>query len=731
MEAAESGDTIFLKAGVYEQDEISLKDGVKLVGEGMDKVTLRCDIRRPRNVCVIVADRRHGLIKDLTVEHIGSTSAEARPVGIFLVDSSVEVVGCRIRKCVGWGMAIKNSPGVVRDCILEGNSFGGIDVMGKESFPTIEDCRIINNDNYGIYFRNEGSGLVQNNKIEENGTHGILIHGLAKTVQLKGNNIRANRGFGIYVWKGGNADVQDNICENNRKSGILVYKDDAKASLKSNKCVRNWESGIKFAKGTTGSAESNICEENGKDGIEVSGKARVTLSDNRCAENGENGIYFGRYSGGIAQANICEKNKSNGIFVSGWGAGPQLIKNQCTQNEENGILFDQDAQGTVAENVCSKNQLHGISIVDIQCMPIMNDNRCPDNGGKGISYADDDLGPVRELLQAEKFHELELIASRLRTEKLRSRGGNWKLAYFYDYLGKNWVGYGRPGKDWLLEVFDRWIKARPESITPYVAMARAYVTFAWDGRGISLASDVSAEGWKTYRGMLGKAKAVLEQAGKLEMDDPEVYHLLMQAEEGNSERAINRLFEQGIAVEQAYLPLYYIRAQYLMPRWGGSRGKLKAFVEEAVELTRESEGESLYARLISQLFGSYSFEEFKKLGFSYERMKQGYADLLERYPDTRYYLTSYCRVASLYGDKKTARELFDRIGDDRDSTAWWSESDFNKYKRWAYEIEQEKQASEAMFTVALGAIIGGTVVLMLIVLPIILIVRKKVAIKQR
>jgi hypothetical protein len=197
---------------------------------------------------------------------------------------------------------------------------------------------------------------------------------------------------------------------------------------------------------------------------------------------------------------------------------------------------------------------------------------------------------------------------------------------------------------------------------------------------------------------------------------------------------MNRLFKQGIAVERAYLPLYYIRAQYLMPRWGGSRSKLKAFVERAVELTRESEGESLYARLISILFGSYSFEEFKKLGFSYERMKQGYADLLERYPDTRYYLTSYCRVASLYGDKETARGLFDRIGDDRDSSAWWSESDFNKHKRWAYELEQEKQASEAMFTVAVGTIVvGAAAVLALIVLSVIIalmVVRKKAVGKQ-
>ena len=733
MKAAESGDTVFVKAGIYEEDEITLKDGVKLVGEARDRVTLRIDIQKGRDVDVILADQPNGLIKNLTVEHIGKTYAKRRQVGIFLVDSSVEVVNCRIRKSVGYGMVVKNSQPVIRNCIFESNGFSGIKVIGKRSFPSILDCNIRSNQQNGVYFDSAGGGLMENNTVEKNEWHGIFVEGAAETVKLRKNHCRANGHNGIYVTKGAKVDVQENTCEDNRKSGILIYKEGAAATLKGNSCIENWENGIWFAEGARGVAENNTCEENSKSGILVSGeKTSAILRNNKCLSNGSNGIYFRWKATGTAEGNICNKNIYNGISAMYKGVITELKNNQCLANGRNGIYFGGGAGGIVESNICSENKWHGISIANIWSVPTLKNNRCSDNARDSVYVEKGEFGPVRWLLVEEEFDELEEIAARLRAEKSRSYTGGWQLSHFYQYLGERWAGHSPSKEEWLLGVLGRWRKEKPESVTPRIVMAKAYIKFGWFARGGGFAKTVTKEGWEVFHAKLRKAREVLKEAEKLSTKDPEVYCLLLRVEqnEGNSGVKMNRLFEKGIAIERGYTPLYHVRAHSLLPRWGGSKKELEAFARRAVKLTREQEGESLYAVIAASVLWPVGPEDYPKLKFSYPRIKQGCIDILERYPESDYYLNAYCFLASIYEDKETARELFDKIGNDWNWDAWNYQKYFNKYKNWAYEKNQEHLRPKAKFPVVTTVVVGTIIVSVLIVLSTIQIARKKAAIKQ-
>ena len=129
---AQPGDTVFVKEGIY-NEQVHLTKDIKLIGAGRDKVTIRYKIHPDH---VIFADRTSGLIKDLTVEQIHEGKPNEKAVCIFILDSSVEVVRCRVRNSAGVGIIVKDkSSPVVRDCIVESNGHSGIGVFGKGAAP--------------------------------------------------------------------------------------------------------------------------------------------------------------------------------------------------------------------------------------------------------------------------------------------------------------------------------------------------------------------------------------------------------------------------------------------------------------------------------------------------------------------------------------------------------------------------------------------------------------------
>jgi hypothetical protein len=298
-------------------------------------------------------------------------------------------------------------------------------------------------------------------------------------------------------------------------------------------------------------------------------------------------------------------------------------------------------------------------------------------------------GPVKEvgeLFIKKDFDKLEEIAKILREKRVRSKGGNWQLEYYYENLSLGWGCITPSREDWLYRVFDEWIKKKPESVTPRIAKAKAYIDFAWKARGRGYANTITKEGWKICEQKMNEAWKLLDDAERLYSKDPEIYALRIEISKTMSKnrKEIEEIFEKGIKVERLYCPLYNEMATTLMPRWHGKHGELEAFMDRAVNLTKDSEGESFYARISDTIFRYYEFDEFQKEhNIPYERIKAGYLDLLKYYPETRYYLNSFCYMACLNKDKKTARELLQRIGNDCDHSVWGSQEYFEKYKKWA------------------------------------------------
>ena len=161
------------------------------------------------------------------------------------------------------------------------------------------------------------------------------------------------------------------------------------------------------------------------------------------------------------------------------------------------------------------------------------------------------------LLMRERFVELDKMADEVRSSKARFPGGGWKLSRFYGALSRMNAGENATEADWQshLAVFQRWMTARPQSITARVALAEAYLDYAWAARGHGYANTVTAEGWRLFEERSQQAAKVLIDAAALPAKCPYWYELMQQvALAAGADKSQHRaIFEKAIKFE----PLYF------------------------------------------------------------------------------------------------------------------------------------------------------------------------------
>ena len=293
-----------------------------------------------------------------------------------------------------------------------------------------------------------------------------------------------------------------------------------------------------------------------------------------------------------------------------------------------------------------------------------------------------------ELLRTDNFAELEKTAEGLRTNKSRLPSGLWKLRYFYEGIGT--PANGATGNEWVTHLarLEKWRVQYPESITVHTALAAAYVNYAWQARGGGNADTVTPEGWELFRERIHKAEEYVAAGRKLPTTDPQLdcEELVIGGKglDWNREQ-YNAAFDDAVKREPQYEPLYFQKEEYLLPRWSGKRGDVERFALEVARLTQRTDGKAMYARLAGHLRqyldkDTWFFDEYR---FSWPDVRAGFRDLEERYPHSLWNLNAFCWMACHAKDRKTAHELFARIGDRWDGDIWGNEGAYRTWKKWA------------------------------------------------
>ena len=225
IDQATSGDTILIKAGTYAEDvTVHSKEGLRIIGEGMDRVFL-------------TGEKRVGTL------HIGKW-----PYGA----TNVTIQGLTVMQHGGLGVGIFNGSGVhLKQIHVKGMVFSQ-QVQGVH----IEDCIIGGSETTGVAFANS-SGMLVGNTIHHND------HGLA----LGGNSV---------------VTLQHNVISHSLYEAVLLT-DQAKVTVVQNTLVRNG-GGIAFHDVTEALVRGNIISHSTV-GLLFSPQSRTTLAFNALFNN--------------------------------------------------------------------------------------------------------------------------------------------------------------------------------------------------------------------------------------------------------------------------------------------------------------------------------------------------------------------------------------------------------------------------------------------------------------
>jgi hypothetical protein len=309
------------------------------------------------------------------------------------------------------------------------------------------------------------------------------------------------------------------------------------------------------------------------------------------------------------------------------------------------------------------------------------------------------VATVLRMLREEKFDQLDCLADHARSGKERFSGGIWKLHTIYMAESQPFVYpvTSATATEWSdhLKKLLRWVSSNPKSITARIALAEAYIAYAWAARGNGYTNTVSDNGWKLFSERTGEAERILQAASVLPSKCPEWYYAMMSVAQ-NEDWGVSRMrafYDDGMKVE----PGYYYYAQkldyYLLPKWEGQPGDAEKFAQEAADHVGGDEGDILYYRM--GLVSMCGCDEDPKL--SVQRIERGYEASEKIYGLSLLDLNevTHLVVNVKENDALFAQKALARIGEQWDEEKWESRHDFDVAKQWADQWAPQVAATRA------------------------------------
>jgi hypothetical protein len=276
------------------------------------------------------------------------------------------------------------------------------------------------------------------------------------------------------------------------------------------------------------------------------------------------------------------------------------------------------------------------------------------------------------LFESEQFDALDTLFDDWNEPSEVRADGRRKLMSFDHAIatqfavGASWdVGYQR---------IQQWRRKSPTSRAAALAEAIYWSTCAFNARGSGYASSVTPEGWKLFEERLAKAEATLDGSESYASSSPLWnYEYIRLA--GNLGWPVARrmgIFRSAYEADRSFVANYTASVRYLAPKWGGDWGLVDDFVKFAVDLTKETEGTSMYARLYVAVdeCGCSGFSLFRDTRVSWPKLKSAFEDLIRLYPHSAWNMNEYAAYACMAGDKASYVNIRFRLGRAVIAGAW-------------------------------------------------------------
>lgn len=238
----------------------------------------------------------------------------------------------------------------------------------------------------------------------------------------------------------------------------------------------------------------------------------------------------------------------------------------------------------------------------------------------------------------------------------------------------------------------RWVTARPGSSLAAVLLSEVYLQQGLIYRGHGPLSGVPKKDLAIFDAKVQQALDVLNSRAAEGSKDPGWYWQMLRVARYQrwEPQRFTELLRRALAVGSGHYDIYFAASEALLPQAGGSMETVERFAEFAVNHTKESEGQSLYARIYWNLLPYVGAAIFDNTRADWKRMKVGFEDLVKRYPDV-WNLNGYAWFACAAGDQVAAKAMFATIADRAEPEIWGTRQAWTRCKRWAERPEGGKQ----------------------------------------
>ncbi len=302
---------------------------------------------------------------------------------------------------------------------------------------------------------------------------------------------------------------------------------------------------------------------------------------------------------------------------------------------------------------------------------------------------------IRILFGSGQFAEIERLAQVFRSPESRLEWGGRTLSSFYSGLSDGFGKIGSKHWDLYFAKLDEWRAEFPDSVVERITRAEALAGQAWKYRGGGYSNTVSDQSARQFKQKMTEAQSELQAARQLKAQDPHLYAVWLDValSLGDSPRKRRQIFDEGVAIEPGYSPLYEEMARGLTRRWGGRRGVLERFMSEVTRQLDESIRTEVLAPTYYSIQSFLKDDLFKKYRFSSPEIKSSYESYIKKYPKAYGIMHAYAWYCVRTDDHERASKIFlqESLSENYRSTFWKERKVFNEYKKWALSDDPEPE----------------------------------------
>lgn len=296
---------------------------------------------------------------------------------------------------------------------------------------------------------------------------------------------------------------------------------------------------------------------------------------------------------------------------------------------------------------------------EVYDIPIVWESTLVEQSGELLDYW---AAQANSALMGGYYQTLNRMFDKWLNPEVTAQQGTWRLAAMLRLID---AAAGQRRWEAAYRHIEEWKQHSPGTAPPAIIEALYWVDYAWHARGSGYAGSVTETGRQLFRERLQKAEKVLLESKTYAEENPLWYYVYLRTALGLGwdKAAILELFIEAISKEPAFYPNYYVTANAVSPKWGGNYQLMDQVARTAADYTLKTDGDIAYTKVYRSIDENLpsSTDFFEDTLVEWPRMKQGFEQLLARYPDNAWYLQNYASFACRAGDGDSYLRLRSRF----------------------------------------------------------------------